>query len=145
MTLNFELMVAEEDPFAPSEEDERDFWNGEGSITFFVEQNIDDIFEIEVLDYTGCVGGLQDTIGIEFYIEEYWGLRPELKEGVTYTLGGVNVEWTRGDGWTTDDDVEYYFDSITAHWVLWTRAKTILYNLWWQNIGWKIRQWRMTR
>ena len=44
-----------EESYEPSEEDERHFWNGEGFIKFYVEQNIpeDNIFEIEVEDSGG--------------------------------------------------------------------------------------------
>ena len=128
--------------YGPSEEEERDFWSGKGEIQFFVIQNVPDTFEIEILDYTGCAGGLQDTIGIEYYIGEYWGLQEELREGLIYTLHDVTVTWTRGDGWETDDDVEYDFESMTSH------ATTIGYlsykikMIWWRAVGCHIRNWR---
>lgn len=126
----------------PTEEEERDHWNGKGHIEFFVIQNVPGTFEIEVLDYSGCAGGLQETLGIEYYLTEYWDLQDEVREGVTYTLHNVTVTWTRGDGWTTDDDVEYDFELITHH------ATTIGYlpykikMIWWRAVGCHIRNWR---
>jgi hypothetical protein len=97
--------------------EEREHWNGKGHIEFLVVQNAPDIFEVEMVDYSGCAGGLQETLGIEYYITDIWclhkGSEPPLLEGGTYTLNGVTAEWTRGDGWTTDDDVEYSFETIT--------------------------------
>lgn len=148
--MEFAELVEIEDSYELSDEDLHDHWNAPGGIIFRVDQNIigkncDDImdtFEIEVLDSWGCAGGLDEGMGIDYCIEHYWGLRPELKEGVTYTLHNVNVEWYRGDGWEIDDDVEYYYDDMTADYKFWERAKIVLFNLWWQNIGWRVRTWR---
>lgn len=139
------LRIIDDDAWQPSPEEERDHWNGRGGIVFRVDQNIKDCFEMEVLDYWGCVGGMEETIGVQYYIEDIWGLTPELKEGVTYTIKGVTVDWIRGDGWEIDDDVEYDFEEIIPEWKFWPRMKTMIYNLWWQNIGWRIRTWRMKR
>lgn len=132
-----------EDLFEPSPEDERHHWNGEGFIKFYVQQNIpkNDIFEFEVEDYDGCAGGAHETVGFDYLIKEMLGLDiAELKEGHTYTIEKLSVEWTRGDGWTTDDDVDYYFESLKDE-IEWFRfIKQRIINLWWQNIGWRFRK-----
>lgn len=129
--------------FKPSLEDELNHWNGEGFIKFYVQQNIpkDDIFEFEVEDYDGCAGGADETVGFDYLIKEMLGLDiAELKEGHTYTIEKLTVVWTRGDGWMTDDDVDYYFESIKdeIEWFRFLKQKAI--NLWWQNIGWRFRK-----
>lgn len=127
--------------FEPSPEDEYHYWSGEGFIKFYVQQNIpkDDIFEFEVEDYDGCAGGANEGVGFDYLIKEMLGLDiSELKEGHTYTIEKLTVVWTRGDGWTTDDDVEYYFENLKDE-IQWFRLiKQKLTNLWWQNIGWRL-------
>lgn len=138
---DYDVFVLMDDLYQPTEEDEAEFWNGKGHITFYVIQNTPDVFEIEIEDWSGCAGGLQDTIGIDWYIKECWGLQEDedLKEGVSYTLHGLTAYWTRGDGWTTDDDVEYNFEDITSSWKLTTRIRQKLSNWWWRSIGWRLR------
>lgn len=134
--------------WGPSEEEERDYWNGEGSLIFTVTANRylhDDIFEIEIEEYTGCVGGFEDSIGIEWGLKEgYFDIdRSELKEGYKYYANEVTVSWTRGDGWTTDDDVDYYIGEFYGNRLpLIQYLKLKITNAWWFNIGWRIRQWR---
>lgn len=120
---------------------EYDYWNGQGHIEFYVNQNVpkDELFEIDVLDYSGCAGGLQETIGIDYYIQHCWGLCDELREGVTYTIKDLTVEWTRGDGWTTDDDVEYYFKELEHDTTLYTYLSQKLKNIWWRRVVCHIR------
>ena len=123
----------------PTDEEEHDYWNGAGHIEFFVIQNVLGDFEIEVTDCSGCAGGLQETIGIDYYLKEYWGLQNELREGVTYTLHNVTVYWTRGDGWTYDDDVEYNFDSMTSHATAIGYLSYKIHMIWWRAVGSRIR------
>lgn len=136
-------MILIESLYEPTEEEEHDYWNGEGFIKFFVEQNIpeDDIFEIEVEDYAGCAGGANETIGFKYLIKDMLDFDiDEFKEGHTYTITSLTVVWTRGDSWTTDDDVEYYYESLVDE-IEWFRfLKQKLTNFWWQNIGWKLRK-----
>jgi hypothetical protein len=114
--LEFEIA---DDDYEPSDDDMRYHWSGNGHIEFFVIQNTPEDFEIEIEDYSGCAGGMQETAGIEYYIAEVWGLNndPEtpLIENVTYTLHNLTVTWTRGDGWTMDDNVEYEFSHMTSN------------------------------
>ena len=125
----------------PSEEDDQDYWNGEGELSFRVlsySKGTVYPWEIEYTDYTGCVGGLIETVGIEYAINEGMLIdQDKLRVGYSYTLHGVTVIWTRGDGWTTDDDVDYYVESVTTHFELipWIKAQ------WWQHFGWKLREW----
>lgn len=128
------------------EESQRDHWNGKGHIEFFVIQNSGDTFEIEVEDYSGCAGGMHESVGIDYYIKDCWCLNedPEnpLREGVYYTLHDLTVTWTRGDGWTTDDDVEYDFGAMTHHTTLWLYLSHKVKMIWWRKVGWRIAQWR---
>lgn len=134
------------DEFIPTEEEERDFWNGEGHIEFFVIQNTEEDFEIEVLDYSGCAGGLDEGMGIDYWIKEVEGLHRDptvrLREGRTYCINGLTVTWTRGDGWEIDDDAEYEFESLTENWSLdvWLPHKIKM--IWWRLIGWRINRWK---
>lgn len=121
-----------------------DFWSAPGHIEFFVVQNAKDVFEIEVIDYSGCAYGLQDTLGIEYYITDCWYLQEDpstpLREGVTYTLHDLTVTWTRGDGWTTDDDVEYDFSKMTSHATAFGYLSHKLKMIWWRAIGSKLQR-----
>lgn len=127
----------------PTPEEERDFWNGIGLLEIYVTQSFKDsdgnyIFEFDVIDYEGCVGGIQEAIGIDYLLTHIWCLQKELREGYTYRFIGITAFWTRGDGWSTDDDVDYRYEIILSHfnplsWLL-QKAK----NIWWRNIGWRI-------
>ena len=131
--------------YGPSEEEERDFWAGEGHLVFLVTSNRKDedldVFEIEIEEYSGCLGGFNEGMGIEWGLKEgYLGIdRSELHEGYVYELLEVSVSFTRGDGWTTDDDSEYYVgDLIARRLPLFQYLKLKINNAWWFNIGWKI-------
>ena len=128
--------------FSPSPEDEHHYWCGEGFIRFYVQQNIpkDDIFEFEVEDYDGCAGGADETVGFDYLIKKMLGLNiADLKEGHTYTIEKLTVVWTRGDGWITDDDVDYYYENLKDEFQWFKLLKQKLTNLWWQNIGWRMK------
>lgn len=128
------------EPYTPTQEEEQDFWVGTGYVTFFVHQNAPDIFEIEVEEYTGCLGGLDETIGIEFALKEgYLGVDlSELSEGVTYTLHDVEVSFTRGDGWLTDDDSEYYGGELTRDRRYLKQVIHKIKMLWWRHVEYKL-------
>lgn len=132
-----------DDLYRPTPEEEREYWSGVGIIKFFVQQNIDNVFEIEIEESTGCAGGAGEMLGLEWLIRCELGIdRDQLKQGHTYTIEGLTVQWFRGDGWTTDDDVEYSFESLKDE-IEWFRfMKQKLINIWWQNIGWRIRNAR---
>ena len=142
--MSYKFTILEEDPplYQPTEEEERHYWSGEGFIRFFVEQNIpkEGIFEFKVEDYDGCAGGADETVGFDYLIKDMLGLDiRQFKEGHTYTIEKLTIIWTRGDGWITDDDMDYYYESIKDE-IEWSRyLKQKLYNLWWQHIGWRFR------
>lgn len=129
------------DEWEPSEEDLKDYWVGKGHLEFRV-LSYDKTatykpYEIEYLDYSGCVGGLDECLGIEYSVNEGILNTGKLHIGCTYRLDGITAHFTRGDGWTTDDDVEYYVESVTQYAVL----HQLIYAWWWHLIGWRIRQW----
>ena len=64
----------------------------------------------------------------------------DLKEGHTYTIEKLTVTWIRGDGWMTDDDVEYEYETLKDEIQLFRFIKQKLINYWWQHIGWKLRK-----
>ena len=144
--------IPEENPMSAAEE--ADYWNGRGDITFYVVQNVpkEGLFEIDVLEYSGCAGGLDETLGIEYSLENgiLGRVDPsELREGVTYTLHGLTSHWTRGDGWTVDDDVEYEIEDMTSHTTLWRYLSQKAKNLWWRSLGYRIEnlivKWRLRK
>ena len=142
--MEFKNLITElKDEYIPTDEEERDFWSGEGGIIFYVQQNVKDCFEIEILDSWGCAGGLQEGVGLEYAIEEGCiGLDiNDLSEGVEYRILDLNVTHTRGDGWYTDDDSEYDFTIIESDWQFTTRVKQKLSNWWWRSIGWRLKEW----
>jgi hypothetical protein len=141
MNSSSELFTVMDDLYEPTPEEEAEYWNGKGFITFYVIQNTPDVFEIEIEDWAGCAGGLDETMGIAWCIEHWWCLQKEetLKEGVSYTLHGLTSHWTRGDGWEIDDDVKYDFEEMTSSWKLTTRIRQKLSNWWWRSIGWRLR------
>lgn len=128
--------------FQPSEEDMKDYWSGEGTLTFTVISNRPDVFEIEIEDMTGCVGGLDEQLGTEYAIREgYLGDREGLREGYTYHWSQITVSWFKGDGWTTDDDCDYYVEAEEFKRLpLLQFIKLKIKNAWWFNIGWRFRK-----
>lgn len=123
----------EDELYRPTPEEEKDYWSGPGHIVFFVEQNIEDVFEIEIDDASGCAGGANEMVGYEYLIKEMLDIDiSTLKEGHTYTIEGLNVVWTRGDGWTTDDDVDYYYSALHDKIEPWRWFKQKVTNLWWR-------------
>lgn len=129
----------------PTPEEEKQFWNGIGSLTIFVTLVIpkSEVFEYEIIDYGGCVQGAQDTLGIDYLLSDIWDvwhdLTYPLKEGFEYTFHDITIAWTRGDGWTTDDDVDYYMGPISYRFSFFPWLKTKVQTLWWKNIGWRLK------
>lgn len=132
-----EFTIAE-DIYQPTDEEERDYWSGPGSLTVYVSQNHGDVFEFEEIEYTGCVGGAIETVGLDYLLTDMLSLKKELKEGYTYTIHNITVVWTRGDGWMSDDDVDYYYDHIERHFAPFQFLKQKISNIWWRSIGWRI-------
>ncbi len=129
----------------PSDEDLRDHWSGEGDLTFHVLSHNKDKnylpYEIEYEYYSGCVGGLDETLGIEYSVNEGILDVGKLTLGITYHVSGITAHFTRGDGWTTDDDVDYYVENVTKS----INPHRFIAAWWWHLIGWRIRQWRNQR
>ncbi len=141
-----DLLIEPSETDGWDEEAEKDFWNGIGSLTIFVTLVIpkDDIFEFEVLEMTGCVQGIEESIGIEYLLKDIWYINRSrehpLKEGIFYTFHNVSAYWYRGDGYTTDDDVDYFFGALTYEWKPWPWFKTWISAQWWKHIGWMLRK-----
>lgn len=125
---------------------EEDYWEGIGELTIFVTLVIpeDDIFEYEIIDWSGCVGGIQEAIGIDYLLTEMWcinkGRAHPLEEGIFYTFHNISAFWTSGDGYSTDDDVDYYFNGLTYELKLWPWFKTKVAATWWKYIGWRLKK-----
>ncbi len=138
------IKVAQNKLYQQTPKDERLHWSGLGTLDFFVSQNNKDpdVFEVEVLDHSGCMGGLEETYGLASAIED--GLLGidlvDLKQGFTYHMIDISVECTRGDGWEIDDDMEYYGGPMTRSYKLWPLIKHTIHMFWWQNFGWKLRE-----
>lgn len=137
------IMECDEDGYHPTEEEERDYWSGEGHLEFTVISHTKGKgyipFEIDYHDYSGCVGGLDETLGIEYAVNEGILDVGKLRLGVTYIVHGITVQWTRGDGWTTDDDVDYYVEGEIYKRIYLSRW---LSAWWWHLIGWRLRNAR---
>jgi hypothetical protein len=146
---SMEVIATQDDlnDFTPDDAETKDHWSGKGHLEFFVEQNHGKTFEIQVVDYSGCVGGLQEAIGIEYaLLEGYLDVdRSMLREGVTYTIWDITAEFSRGDGWTTDDDCEYHIGEITSEASLWGYLSHKVSIIWWRHIGCHIRNWKYRR
>lgn len=130
------------DGYEPSDEDLKDHWSGKGHLVFRVisyDPNCPyEPYEIDWLDYSGCVGGLNETLGIQYALNNGILNAGKLQLGVTYTLHEITVEWTRGDGWEIDDDMGYYVGDVTKEIVIYQW----LYAWWWHFIGHLIHNWR---
>jgi hypothetical protein len=147
--FDFELKPVA-DPFAMTKEEEADYWNGIGHLEILVTyvNQKEKIFEFEVIDQSGCVGGIEEAIGIDYLLTQMWsvqkpyeegGFKFPLKAGYSYTFHDIRAFWTRGDGYTTDDDVDYYHGLITRGFNPWTWLRIKIGNLWWDTIGWRLR------
>lgn len=142
--LNY-VFESDPDPYAMTAEEEADYWNGIGFLEVMILQNWkgkneERIFEFEVIDYNGCVGGIEEAIGIDYLLTHIWSLQEVLKEGYIYRFTGITALWTRGDGWSTDDDVDYHFKDVQVIWEPWTWFKTKIQATWWKFIGWRFRK-----
>lgn len=130
--------------YHPTPEEEREYWAGEGHLVFHVVSYDPNLkycpYEIECISYSGCVGGLDEILGLNYAINEGILDVGKLQIGMTYEVNGITVIFTRGDGWTTDDDTAYYIESVTK----------IIYPIrfikawWWELLGHRIRNWRQS-
>ena len=132
-------------PFPPEAcdftwEDEKEYWSGKGHLVFrTVSCDPADRFpswEIEVEEYSGCIGGLHESVGITYAINQHILDGPKLRLGWTYIYKDITVTFTRGDGWTTDDDADYYVGSYEEVFKLgpWLSA------WWWHLVGWRFKK-----
>lgn len=141
------LLNYAEEMYRPTEEEERDYWSGEGHLTFKI-LSYDPTayawsrYEIEVLDYSGCLGGLDETLGIDYAINEGILDVGPLHIGFTYEVDKITVVWTTGDGWTTDDDVDYY---VEGNVIKYAPLRDLISAWWWHLIGHRIRNWKHAR
>lgn len=135
-----QFTFTEDETSSWNKEDEKHFWSGEGFVTFIVFQNDADNFEIEVLDYDGCVGGMREQWGLDYQIQHIWCNQGDFAEGYIHTLHKMTVIWTRGEFGISDDDVEYDYKSHTKERTgLIEFLKIKLSNFWWRTIGWRLR------
>lgn len=67
----------------------------------------------EVLDYdSGSSCFYMDELGFRYLFEEYWSDLFEAHPPGVYVIEGSTGAYFRGDGWTTDDDAEFYPGTI---------------------------------
>lgn len=61
--------------------------------------------ELREWDYDGgVVFWIQEGVGFDYYVFDIVGIN----EVGTWYIGDIEGHFTRGDGWTTDDNVDYY-------------------------------------
>jgi hypothetical protein len=111
---DFEIEPIEEDD---SEKEVFDFKSPE-NVLIFVLDNGEFGFEIETATVIWCAN--DQVTGAASYDHDYGGFldytiasmidMPE-KEG-WYVVENVTGHYIRGDGWTTDDDMEFYYDTV---------------------------------
>lgn len=142
MDINKLTFTSLPDELDEYEKSEKDHWVGKGHLVFRVISHDKSMsyepYEIEWEEYTGCVGGLHDTLGIEYCVNEGILDVGKLKLGHTYVLNGIIPHFTTGDGWTTDNDVEYEVEFVTKYVVL----HQWIYAWWWHLVGHRLRNWR---
>ena len=144
--MEMSILSPKNDEYEPTDEDIKDHWAGEGHLIFKVisydpTAYLWSRYEIEEIDSSGCVGGLDETIGISYAINEGILDVGKLHIGFTYEVHDITSHWTRGDGWTTDDDVDYYIESVTRYATL----HQLIYAWWWHLVGHRIRNWKNAR
>lgn len=91
---------------------------------------------------------LEDTEIIPITDEEFVEIRRENLVGnfdlicdiASAQMDDLRSQDPRGDGYTTDDNVDYYYGSLTFSWRPWTWFKTKMNALWWKYISWRIDQ-----
>ena len=86
-------------------------------------------------DYTGCVDWLQEGMGIDYFLKEYFE-KGTFKAGWTYTIHDIEVAFTRGDGWEIDYDEDWDFGDITRTTTpkIWLDAKLWQLRCWWNEL-----------
>ena len=68
-------------------------------------------FEIgeSVFDSSNAPFWIKEGMGVDYWLDCY--APDDLKEG-WWVFEGVHAYYHKGDGWTTDDDEDWYFDSV---------------------------------
>jgi hypothetical protein len=70
------------------------------------------VYKWEIGDYAcgaGCTFYIQEGMGLEYFVDTYG---EEITGPGYWTFVGVHGVYYRGDGWTTDDDEDWYFDEL---------------------------------
>lgn len=68
-------------------------------------------FEAEIIDYTGSSFWIQEGEGFDYWLDHHF-TPEEMPEPGLYIIENVIGVVHRGDGWTTDDDVDWEFDPV---------------------------------
>lgn len=97
---------AEEDYEPPSPKEPGDLIFAVGAITYDKYGGID---SVELLEYTydGAFFWISDGVGIDWFVATAGHDPVVLEENAVYVCEGLTVHYTRGDGWTTDDDEDW--------------------------------------
>jgi hypothetical protein len=101
-------------------EDNTDFdppsYKDRGMIVFEIMGLVEDYrgrleYNIEVYDYDGAAFWMAEGAGIDYWFNDLGMLDEGLQPGF-YVMEGVTGHYFRGDGWTQDDDEEFYFETL---------------------------------
>jgi len=73
-----------------------------------------------MVDSCTVLRGAEGVTGAAMYEQAYGGFLDYTIEGMIecpkaegwYVVLGITGHYTRGDGWSTDDDMDFYFDSV---------------------------------
>ncbi|MET4190747.1 MULTISPECIES: hypothetical protein [unclassified Bradyrhizobium] len=100
----------------PSTSDEEDYespkYSDRGRILFYIHVTPNEPPEFEVYAHdadTSCMW-LEEGVGCDYALKYYFDIDLELSG--YYVVDGVHGRYWRGDGYTTDDNEEWYFDFI---------------------------------
>lgn len=67
------------------------------------------VWEYDVIDYDGSVFWINEGTGIDYWLEE----QIEFSRPGTYLIEGITGRYIRGDGYSTDDDEDWEYETIT--------------------------------
>lgn len=91
------------EPPSPKEPGDLIFWAG--AVTEDRWGRLD--IEIMERDYDGAFFWINEGVGLDYFLSEADHGDVVIEEDGVYVCEGLTVHYTRGDGWTTDDDEDW--------------------------------------